>query len=248
MKKKTATFFSVIFIALISFAFVQGSDWKAPSSAKALTNKVKTSSKSIKAGKSIFESKCIVCHGEKAKGDGPGGKALNPKPANLTSEKVQTQTDGEIFWKITNGRGAMVKWESIISETDRWNLVNFIRSVRAEKPKTEATTIPTSTEPSAEEKAKLAAQEKEANYKKIISEAEQTALVNDFIGAKKKYTEALALKPENVELLEKIKTIEPLVVEQEKKEIFKAEIKKELKEELKKELKEELLKELSKPE
>lgn len=248
MKKKTATFFSVIFIALISFAFIQGSDWKAPSSAKALTNKVKTSSKSIKAGKSIFESKCIVCHGEKAKGDGPGGKALNPKPANLTSEKVQTQTDGEIFWKITNGRGAMVKWESIISETDRWNLVNFIRSVRAEKPKTEATTKPTSTESSAEEKAKLAAQEKEANYKKIISEAEQTALVNDFIGAKKKYTEALALKPENVELLEKIKTIEPLVVEQEKKEIFKAEIKKELKEELKKELKEELLKELSKPE
>lgn len=248
MKQKVFLLVSVASIAFLTVAFVQGSDWKAPSSAKALSNKVKTSSKSVKAGKSIFESKCVVCHGEKAKGDGPGGKALNPKPANLTSEKVQTQTDGEIFWKITNGRGAMVKWESIISETDRWNLVNFIRSIRAEKPKTEAPTKPTSTEPSAEEKAKLAAQEKETQFKKIIAEAEQANLLKDFIAAKKKYTEALAFQPENAELSAKLKAIEPLALEQEKREVLKTEIKKELKEELKKELKEELLKELSKPE
>jgi len=34
------------------------------------------------------------------KGDGAGSIALDPKPANLTSNKVQDQVDGEIFWKI----------------------------------------------------------------------------------------------------------------------------------------------------
>lgn len=249
MKSKTISALSIIIIAFFSFAFVQGSDWKAPASAKSITNKVKSSSKSIKAGKSIFESKCVACHGKTAKGDGPGGKALNPKPANLTSEKVQAQTDGEIFWKISNGRGNMIKWEGIIAENERWDLVNFIRSVRAEKPKTTSATTSSTTkpaEPTAEEKAKLIAEENEKQVKSLTEAAEKAIADKDFILAKKKYTEALTLQPENTALATQLKTIELQALEQEKKEVFKAELKKELKEELKKELKEELLKELSK--
>ena len=71
----------------------------------------------------------MACHGTKGKGDGAGGKSLNPKPANLASKEVQQQTDGEIFWKISNGRNAMIKWGPIIKESDRWHLVNYIRTL-----------------------------------------------------------------------------------------------------------------------
>lgn len=121
---------SFIFAAFTAVDFQD--PWKAPESAKSIKNPIAESKKIIsgKKGKKVFQSNCVVCHGDAGKGDGPGGKALNPKPADLTSDRVQSQTDGEIFWKITNGRGAMVKWEPVISEEQRWDLVNYIRSLK----------------------------------------------------------------------------------------------------------------------
>lgn len=106
--------------------------WVAPLSAKKIVNPVaiKKRSSSAKKGAKLFTQYCIVCHGKQAKGDGVGGKALNPKPANLTSALVQNQTDGEIFWKISNGRNGMIKWGPIIPENDRWNLVNYVRTLK----------------------------------------------------------------------------------------------------------------------
>ncbi len=128
---------SIILIAFGLFGFMQikttqQGKWIAPASAKKITNPVssKKKSSSAKKGAKLFSQYCIVCHGKKAKGDGVGGKALNPKPANLTSVLVQNQVDGEIFWKISNGRNAMIKWDPIIPENDRWALVNYIRTLK----------------------------------------------------------------------------------------------------------------------
>jgi len=127
---------SILFIsfALVSFIGiqVQKGRWIAPASAKKIKNPVaiKKRASAAKKGAAIFKMRCVVCHGKSAHGDGPGSKALNPKPANLTSERVQQQTDGEIFWKITNGRNGMIKWGPILSEKDRWNLVNFVRTLK----------------------------------------------------------------------------------------------------------------------
>lgn len=106
--------------------------WVAPSSAKEIKNPVaeKKVSASAKKGAKLFKKFCIVCHGETGEGNGPGSKSLNPKPANLTSELVQNQVDGEIFWKISNGRNAMIKWGPIIPEEDRWDLTNYIRTLK----------------------------------------------------------------------------------------------------------------------
>ena len=54
---------------------------------------------------------------------------LPTKPADWTSDKVQKQTDGEIFWKLSNGRGAMPPWKSL-PEKERWELVSYIRSLK----------------------------------------------------------------------------------------------------------------------
>jgi mono/diheme cytochrome c family protein len=70
----------------------------------------------------------VSCHGAKGKGDGAAAAALNPKPADWTSKKVQAEPDGEIFWKISTGRGAMPSWK-FLPENDRWALVRYIRSL-----------------------------------------------------------------------------------------------------------------------
>ena len=100
--------------------------WVAPADAKAAKNAVK----GVGAAKKSVETNCASCHGNAGKGDGPAAAALPPpKPADWTSDAVQKQTDGELFWKIANGRGAMPPWKHL-SEKERWELVNFIRTLK----------------------------------------------------------------------------------------------------------------------
>lgn len=108
----------------------QNGPWVAPEAAKKLKDPTPNDKNAIKRGKALYKTRCVVCHGESGTGDGPGSKALNPKPADHTSVKVQQQTDGEIFWKISEGRGNMIGWKLIIPEKDRWDLVNYIRTLK----------------------------------------------------------------------------------------------------------------------
>jgi len=112
-------------------AVASAEEWKAPTSAKAMKNPVEKTA-GLKAGKSLFNTNCAMCHGNTGRGDGPAGAALNPKPENLVGKEVQRQTDGDLFWKISEGRGAMPPWKSL-AEKDRWSLVQYIRSLAAKK-------------------------------------------------------------------------------------------------------------------
>jgi mono/diheme cytochrome c family protein len=116
-------------VAVAGTAWAQG-EWVAPADAKSLKNPLKKFDEKEKAEtKKKVEVNCAPCHGPLGKGDGPAAAALPTKPADWTSEKVQKQTDGEIFWKISNGRGAMPPWKSL-GEKDRWEIVSFIRSLK----------------------------------------------------------------------------------------------------------------------
>jgi len=100
--------------------------WVAPPEAKATKNPVK----GVGNAKKAVETNCVSCHGPGGKGDGPAAAALPPpKPANWTSDGVQKQTDGEIFWKMSNGRGAMPPWKHL-PENERWEIVNYIRTLK----------------------------------------------------------------------------------------------------------------------
>src|SRR5581483_8260975 len=104
-------------------------EWKAPPEAKNLKNPLagqKTDPKILAEGKKLADTNCVTCHGPDGKGNGPAAAALPPpKPADWTSARVKGETDGEIFWKISNGRGAMPPWKHL-PEKDRWTLVNYI--------------------------------------------------------------------------------------------------------------------------
>lgn len=122
----------IIGLMIMSFSYYYGGGppWVAPKSAGAVKNPLKGNSTAIAEGKKLYDQMCAICHGAKGKGDGMGGAALNPKPANFTSETIQAQTDGAIYWKMTEGRAPMAAYKDILKDNQRWQLVNYIRTFK----------------------------------------------------------------------------------------------------------------------
>ena len=108
----------------------QGVNWKAPASADEIKNPYKSNAAETAKGKTLYTQMCVICHGKSGKGDGPAGLALNPRPADHTSAKVQDQSDGALFWKMTNGNPPMAAYKDVLSEEQRWDLVNYIRTLK----------------------------------------------------------------------------------------------------------------------
>jgi mono/diheme cytochrome c family protein len=115
-------------LVLSGVALAQG-PWTAPPAEKTKKSPVASSPKAVEQGKKLAQVNCATCHGASGKGDGAAAAALTPKPADWTSAKVQGETDGELFWKIANGRGAMPPWKHL-PENDRWALVQYIRTLK----------------------------------------------------------------------------------------------------------------------
>lgn len=115
-------------LAVLGSAEGQGS-WTAPDSQKSKKSPISASSKVAEHGKKLAQINCVSCHGTTGAGNGPAAMALTPRPADWTSKKVQGETDGEIFWKITTGRGPMPSWKHL-SESDRWAIVQYIRTLK----------------------------------------------------------------------------------------------------------------------
>jgi mono/diheme cytochrome c family protein len=108
------------------------SDWRAPASAANRPNPLAGNANAIALGEKLYVSNCLTCHGPNGKGDGPGAAALEKKPADLGARiRATGEKDGELFWKISEGRAPMVTWKTSLSETQRWELVNYIRTTFA---------------------------------------------------------------------------------------------------------------------
>jgi mono/diheme cytochrome c family protein len=121
----TAAVVAAGFIALGASAWAQApGPWQAPPAEKSK----KSPGGNVASGKKLADTNCVSCHGASGKGDGPAAAALNPKPADWTSAKVQSESEGELFWKISNGRGPMPPWKHL-PDKDRWDLVAYVKSL-----------------------------------------------------------------------------------------------------------------------
>jgi mono/diheme cytochrome c family protein len=104
--------------------------WVAPDDARKVKNPVPATPENLTAGAQLFQDNCLLCHGEKGLGDGPGAKTIKVKPANFTDAKLMSaETDGSLFWKMSQGRGPMPSWKDDLTDTERWQLVNYIRKL-----------------------------------------------------------------------------------------------------------------------
>ena len=117
-----------LFLCLSNFGFSQQA-WKAPASADKVVNPLAGNTAAISEGKKIYESMCVICHGDKGKGNGAAGVSLSPRPANFLAITVRHESDGAIFWKLSEGNPPMASYKGLLTETQRWQLVNYIRQL-----------------------------------------------------------------------------------------------------------------------
>jgi len=103
--------------------------WLSPAASAARKNPIPPTQQSIAAGQKIYSKTCAMCHGKAGDADGPAVIELNIHPAKLSDPKLATESDGALFWKITTGKKPMPTYGKRFSETDRWNLVNYIRTL-----------------------------------------------------------------------------------------------------------------------
>jgi len=101
-----------------------------------LKNPLPATAQTMGQGQILFQTYCTTCHGRDGHGHGPAAAGLNPRPADLTAAHVDDHTDGDLFWWLTHGipGTAMPAWQEQLSETERWLVVHYIRSLRRGKP------------------------------------------------------------------------------------------------------------------
>ncbi len=92
-------------------------------------------------GKQVYGSNCAPCHGASGKGDGPIANLQTQPPANLTDAKFANDTDGALFWKLGNGHPPMPKFDNLLPDESRWNVVNHLRTLIV-VPGTSPATVP----------------------------------------------------------------------------------------------------------
>jgi mono/diheme cytochrome c family protein len=121
---------------IIMFAFSplqQNEEWIAPASAQKVANPITSNEQSIAAGKELYTKVCYDCHGKKGKGDGPKSGDLNKSPKDFTKEVIQKQSDGSLFWKVTEGRKPMPSFKTDLSPDQRWQIINYVRTLAIKK-------------------------------------------------------------------------------------------------------------------
>ncbi|MEO5570529.1 MAG: cytochrome c [Bacteroidia bacterium] len=122
---------SVIMVALTMIVFIvvaQNAPWKAPEAAAKVKNPVVSDAASLAAAKIIYTKQCGKCHGKKGMGDGPNAATLDKPVDPLNNAATTAQTDGELFWKISEGKKPMPSTKKSLSDEQRWQLVNYVRT------------------------------------------------------------------------------------------------------------------------
>ncbi len=112
-------------------SFQQKKPWPVPDAAKSKKNPVASDAESLTAGKALWATHCKSCHGSKGMGDGPKAAQLKTEPGDFTKVDVQTQTDGSLFYKTSEGRDDMPSFKKKIPDADDiWNIINFVRTLK----------------------------------------------------------------------------------------------------------------------
>ncbi len=140
MRKKVWLALGILVIASVVLAACGGGGSAGGSTIKRQTppsdfanakNPFEGNQDAVTAGKTVFDNNCSACHGQDAKGDGPAGASLSPKPANLQNTAKQTSVQ-YIHWVATVGGAAaglsssMPAFKGVISDDDLWRVATYL--------------------------------------------------------------------------------------------------------------------------
>ncbi len=134
MKKILVLFLLTIGVTAMGFTVInnmQKKPWTVLDASKNMKNPVASSAASLAEGKTLWDTHCKSCHGAKGKGDGSKAAQLKTETGDITTGDTQSQTDGSLFYKTSEGRDDMPSFKKKLPDADdRWLLVNYIRSLK----------------------------------------------------------------------------------------------------------------------
>jgi len=93
---------------------------------------------SAQRGESAYRIYCQSCHGATGAGDGPVAQRGFPPPPPLGTGKSTQMKDGQLFHILTYGQGSMASMAAQLDRGQRWDVVNFVRSLQAKAAQTAA--------------------------------------------------------------------------------------------------------------
>lgn len=117
-------FVFIIILPLFSLS-LKAQEWIVPADKKGKLSPFAFNDESRKTGERLYTINCMSCHGTPGKGN---FITLVPPSGDPATEKIQNNSDGEIFYKITSGRGPMPSFRNALTANEIWNVISFVRS------------------------------------------------------------------------------------------------------------------------
>lgn len=136
MKTALLTVFGLMAIVILASAFTMllqedPKPWPVPDKNAKIANPVKSDDESLKTGKEVWAKHCQSCHGKQGRGDGSKAAQLKTSPGDFSKPDVHKQSDGALYYKITEGRDDMPGFKKKIPDQDEiWAVVNYMRTFK----------------------------------------------------------------------------------------------------------------------
>jgi DMSO reductase family type II enzyme heme b subunit len=129
---------TVFLVAIVTVVFSLAQTTEKAAAPAADHRPPKPSKEDLEAGKTIYFTKCVWCHGEKGDGQGFSANRLFPRPRNFNpgTFKIRQTASGELpleedlLLTVRNGLpgSAMPPWDGILSETEQKEVERFVRT------------------------------------------------------------------------------------------------------------------------
>ena len=116
---------TILIILQLSSAIMEAQEWVVPDDRKGRLSTFPFDDNTRSAGQKIYNLNCMSCHGTPGKSNYLN---LVPPPGDPATEKIQHNSDGEIFYKVQSGRGQMPSFRSVLTSDELWQVISYIRS------------------------------------------------------------------------------------------------------------------------
>ena len=125
----------------VPYYYANSEEDRARAMVEIIKNPFPISVKSLEKGKLLYNIQCGICHGEKGDGAGylvrdDGGK-YPVQPANFMTDDLINSSNGRYYHAIIYGKNLMGGYSDKLSFEERWNVIQYIRSLQAASKKLE---------------------------------------------------------------------------------------------------------------
>ncbi len=112
-------------------------EFKIPAEQAKRENPIKPTEASVAEGKRLYGYDCAMCHGKTGDGKGDLVEPMGLKLTDLRDPAVlKDLSDGGIYYILAKGKGKMPGNDDRMKPEQRWNVVNFLRSLAKKEPPT----------------------------------------------------------------------------------------------------------------